>query len=322
MPERLVPMLPTLVEDAPAGDDWAFEVKWDGVRAISYSRKGSVRVESRNLLDVTRAYPEVVELGEALAAHDVVLDGEVVAFEADGRPSFERMQQRLGLSSARAVADRREAIPAVYIVFDLLYLDGLSAMGLPYQQRRGLLDELIPPGPSWRVAEYHAGDGPAMLAASRSQQLEGLVAKRLDSVYEPGRRTRTWLKIKNIARQEFVVGGFTPGEGNRAHSLGALLIGYYDGDQLRYAGKVGTGFTDKLLAELLGRLEPLAQPGSPFADGALPRGSTFVSPELVAEVAFTEWTSGGMIRHPAFKGLRSDKEPRSVVRELPVRVPR
>lgn len=315
-------MLPTLVENAPDGDAWAFEVKWDGVRAISYCRRGAVHVESRNLLDVTRAYPEAVELGEALAAHDAVLDGEVVAFDEDGRPSFELMQLRMGLTSPRAVAERRESIPAVYIVFDLLFLDGMSVMPLPYAQRRKLLDALVPEGPSWRVAEYHAGDGPAMLAASRGQQLEGLVAKRLDSVYEPGRRTRTWLKIKNIARQEFVIGGFTPGEGNRASRLGALLIGYYEGDRLRYAGKVGTGFTDQLLDSLQALLTPIERASSPFNDGQPPRGSVFVEPLLIGEVAFTEWTSGGMIRHPVFKGLRGDKDPRSIVREIPARAPR
>ena len=317
MPERLSPMLPTLVEDVPDGPAWAFEVKWDGVRAIAYGQKGSVRVESRNLLDVTRAYPEVVELGEALSAHDVVLYGEVVAFDEQGRPSFERMQQRMGLTAARTVAERRSQIPAVYIVFDLLYMDGFNIMPMPYEQRRKLLGELVPEGPSWRVADYHAGDGPAMLAASKAQQLEGLVAKRLDSSYEPGRRTRTWLKVKNIARQEFVVGGFTPGEGSRASHLGALLIGYYDGDSLRYAGKVGTGFTDQSLVSLLHQLRPLERASSPFSGGPLPKGSHFVEPRLIAEVAFTEWTSGGMIRHPSFKGLRADKDPRTIVRERP-----
>ncbi|MEO9256048.1 MAG: non-homologous end-joining DNA ligase [Tepidiformaceae bacterium] len=317
IPAKLVPMLPTLAKSPPGGDGWAFEVKWDGVRAIAYIDGGRVRLESRNLLDITRQYPEVSELGEALGAHEVVLDGELVAFGDDGQPRFERLQQRMGLTSAAVVRRRREDVPVTYLVFDLLFLDGHSTMRLAYEQRRRLLTEMVVPGDTWQVPEYHVGDGPALLAATKARGLEGLVAKRLDSSYEPGRRTQTWLKVKNSRNQEFVIGGYTKGEGNRTATLGALLIGYHDGDVLRYAGKVGTGLTEAFMVQLLPRLRALERRSTPFADGKPPARATFVEPELVCQVAFTEWTSGGMIRHPAFKGLRTDKSPREVTRDMP-----
>ena len=317
MPRKLAPMLPTLVKTPPAGDEWGFEVKWDGVRALAYVEGGRARVESRNLLEITAQYPEIADLAEALGAHQAVLDGEIVAFDDAGQPSFERLQQRMGLGSASVVRRRKKEYPAVYLVFDLLFLDGHPTMAMPYTERRSLLGKLIPEGPTWRVPEYHAGDGEALLEASRASGLEGLVAKRLDSVYEPGKRTRTWLKVKNSQRQEFVIGGYTKGEGNRSSTLGALLIGYYDAGELRYAGKVGTGLTEALMAKLLPQLRALERQTKPFSDGRPPSGSRYIEPRLVAEVEFTEWTSGGMIRHPSFKGLRVDKEPRDVVREVP-----
>jgi bifunctional non-homologous end joining protein LigD len=321
MPTKLAPMLPTLVKAPPPGDDWAFEVKWDGVRAVAYIEGGRVRLESRNLLEITKQYPEVSELGESLGAHQVVLDGELVAFDDDGRPSFELLQQRMGLTSPNVIRRRREQVPVTYLVFDLLFLDGHATMRLAYEQRRKLLSEIVSSGPTWQVPEYHVGDGAAMLAATAARGLEGVVGKRLDSSYEPGRRTQTWVKVKNSLAQEFVICGYTRGEGNRSSTLGALLIGYYDGDTLRYAGKVGTGLTEAFMAQLLPRLHSLERDTKPFVDSKPPAGSTYVEPELVCEVSFTEWTSGGMIRHPSFKGLRTDKSPREVSRELPAAAP-
>lgn len=321
MPDRVAPMLPTLVKDPPTGAGWAFEVKWDGVRAIAFVSGGRVRLESRNLLDITRQYPELTGLGEEMGARPAVFDGEIVAFDDSGRPSFERLQQRMGLGSDSVIRRRRKETPVVYLIFDVLYLDEHSTMALPYEERRKLLDGFGLHGDAWRVPAYHVGDGRALLGASKEQGLEGLVAKQLRSAYEPGRRTRTWVKVKNKLAQEFVIGGFTPGEGSRASTIGALLLGYYEGKKLHYAGKVGTGLTEKFLRELLPALEKIEQDETPFATGRPPRGSRYVQPVVVCEAEFTEWTKGGMVRHPSFKGLRVDKPAIDVTRELPAEEP-
>ena len=315
VPAHIQPMLPTLVRTLPAGGGWALEIKWDGVRAIATVSGGRLRLESRNLLEITREYPEVGGLGEELRAREAVFDGEIIAFDENGRPSFERLQRRMGLTSERVIRRRKAEAPVVYIVFDLLFLDGHSLVDLPYAERRARLDGLALEGPAWRVPAYHEGDGATLLAASRSQGLEGLVAKRMDSRYEPGRRTRTWLKVKNTLRQEFVIGGYTVGQGRRAPSFGALLAGYYEDERLRYAGRVGTGLDEATIAALQPRLHELEHSDSPFAGGGPPKGSVFIHPVLVAEVEFTGWTSAGMIRHPSFKGLRADKDASAIVRE-------
>ncbi len=325
MPKQVRPMLAKLAEMPPDDNRYAFEVKWDGVRAVVYSSGGRLRIESRNLLDLTAQFPDFRALGEQLGAHEAVLDGEIVAFDAAGRPSFERLQSRLGLTSTAVVRRKMTEIPVVFVLFDLLYLDGHSAMGLPYTDRRKLLESLALDGPSWKTPAYHAGDGNAMLEAAKAQDLEGVMAKRLDSPYEPGKRTGAWLKVKHFNRQEVVVGGFTRGEGAR-HRLGALLVGYYDSEEagstesgrprrFHYAGKVGTGFTDEMLERLVSLLEPLRRETSPFETGSPEKGAVFVEPRLVVEVDYREWTQSGMLRHPVFKGLRNDKDPRDVTRE-------
>ncbi|HEY6399755.1 MAG TPA: DNA ligase D, partial [Solirubrobacteraceae bacterium] len=207
--------------------------------------------------------------------------------------------------------------PVVYAIFDLLYLDGHSLMALPYIERRARLEELELSGASWRVPATHPGEGTKLLEATKRQDLEGIVAKRLDSSYEPGGRTGAWLKVKNTLRQELVVGGWLPGEGRRAERIGALLVGYYEDGEFRYAGRVGTGFTDKVLEELGQRLAPLRRKTSPFSSAPkLPREAVFAEPCLVAEVEFREWTNDGVLRAPSFKGLREDKAPREVVLEM------
>ncbi len=327
MPERLKPMLARLAE-LPADDAaYAFEIKWDGVRALLYSEGGHVKLESRNLTDVTPRYPELRALGRALGSQDAVLDGEVVALEDEGRPSFQLLQGRMHLASDSAVRRRMQSVPVTYMIFDLLYLDGHSTMELAYQERRRLLDELELADDHWRTPAYHPGDGNAMLTASRDQGLEGVVAKRLDSTYEPGRRSSGWLKVKNHRRQEFVIGGWTRGEGGRSGRLGALLVGYHDvtpakaeergePQRLVYAGNVGTGFSDEDLVRVGQRLEELERDSSPF-DGRQPaRGALFVEPRLVAEVEYGELTKTRTLRHPSFKGLRDDKDPSEVVLEL------
>jgi bifunctional non-homologous end joining protein LigD len=247
----------------------------------------------------------------------LILDGEIVTLD-DGRPSFERLQGRMHLASEAAVRRRMREIPATYMAFDLLWLDGASLMELPYAERREQLEELGLRGSHWQTPAYHRGDGEALLAASAERGLEGVVAKRLDSPYCPGKRTGYWLKIKNTSSQELVIGGWAPGEGRRRETLGALLVGYYDDGSLRYAGKVGTGYTEEALAKLMTLLRPLVRDESAFDGRQPPRGAIFVEPRLVAEVEFREWTRDGMLRAPSFKGLREDKDPREVVREVPV----
>jgi len=314
-PTFIKPMTATLSATVPTGDDWAFEVKWDGIRAIVFLDGGEVCVQSRNLLDVTGQYPELRALGEVFPGRSMILDGEVVAPDEHGRPQFSRLQQRMHQTSAAVINEGMRSYPVSFMAFDVLAIDGESTMPLPYLERRSRLEALELSGPWWQTPGTHVGDGDVVLAATKSQQLEGVLAKRVDSTYEPGRRSRSWLKIKNKNRQELVIGGWSPGAGNRAGHFGALLLGYYDGDRLIFAGHVGTGFTRKTLDDLLHALEPLRRDTSPFESTPRIPGAVWVEPELVCEVEFTEWTNDGVLRHPAFKGLREDKPPGDVVRE-------
>jgi bifunctional non-homologous end joining protein LigD len=321
MPEELTPMLAKLSKLPKSDEGWGYEIKWDGIRALAFIDGGRIRLQNRNGRDATRQYPELRELGKEVGARQLILDGEIVAFDENGRPSFERLQSRMHLASESAVRRRMNDIPAAYMIFDVLYLDGHSTMALPYEDRRKLLEQLGLEGPSWRTPAYHTGDGKGLLEASRKSGLEGVIAKKLDSPYEPGKRNGCWLKIKNVQRQEVVVGGWMPGEGRRAQSLGSLVVGYYDGDRLVYAGNVGTGFKEDDLVRLGRLLEPLKRKTSPF-DGRQPKkGAIFVEPELVAEVEFLEWTRTATLRAPSFKGLRDDKDPKAVVREVPQAAP-
>jgi bifunctional non-homologous end joining protein LigD len=316
MPERIVPML-ARAGDLPSPErGWSFEVKWDGVRATAYVQPGRLRLESRNLNEITAAYPEVRGLVADLGMHEAVLDGEIVAFDDRGRPSFERLQSRMHVTSPTAVRRLAASTPVVYAIFDLLYLDGHTLMEMPYRDRRARLEELGLGGPAWRVPAAHSDEGSRLLGATEAQGLEGVVAKRLDSRYEPGRRTGAWLKVKNTRRQELVIGGWLPGEGRRAERIGALLMGYHRNGTFVYAGRVGTGFTEKTLTELGKRLAPLRRDTTPFQSAPkLPREAVFVEPCLVAEIEFREWTTEGVMRAPSFKGFRDDKSPRDVVIE-------
>jgi bifunctional non-homologous end joining protein LigD len=315
LPEKLRPMLARPGPLPPDDGRWAFEIKWDGIRALVFSGPGRLRLRSRTGRDITGQYPEVRRLNRALGSRTAVLDGEIVAFDDRGHPSFERLQERMHVASESAVRRRARELPAVFMAFDLPFLDGHSLMELPYAQRRRELEGLALDGTAWKTPESHDGDGAALLEASAAQGLEGLVAKRLDSPYEAGRRSACWIKVKNTRRQELVIGGWLPGEGRRRARIGALLVGYHDDGELRFAGRVGTGFTDATLADLGRRLGQLERDTSPFRGRGVPRGAVFCEPELVAEIEFSEWTRAGILRAASYKGLRFDKDPAEVVRE-------
>jgi bifunctional non-homologous end joining protein LigD len=316
MPEKIAPMMAKLGSAVPKPDSaWGFEFKWDGIRAVAYVDGGRVRLVSRTGEEITPRYPEIHAMGRALGSKEVILDGEVVALDDKGRPSFEEIQQRMGLTSETEIRRKMKLVPVTYMVFDLLWQDGHSLMAQPYTERRRALERLKLVGASWQTPPFEQGGGQAMLDASAKAGLEGVMAKRLDSKYEPGRRSGVWVKVKNRNRQELVIAGWLEGEGKRRGYPGALLLGYYDHGNLTYAGKVGTGFTDAMLEKLTKLLKPLAQDKSPFDSGSPPRAAHFVKPNLVAEFEFVEWTRSGQLRAPAFKGLRADKPAKDVVRE-------
>jgi bifunctional non-homologous end joining protein LigD len=311
-------MLATPGELPPAAEDarWGYEFKWDGVRGVAAVQGGGLTLWARSGTEITVRYPELAALPGALAGHDAVLDGEVVALDAAGRPDFGALQGRMHRTGPE-VRRMAAAAPVTYLVFDVLALDGEDLMGLPYVRRRARLDDLDPAGERWLSTPWFPGGGAGVLAASRENGLEGVVAKRLDSPYRPGVRAPEWRKVKHVRMQSVVVGGWRPGQGRRAGGVGSLLVGVHDdGGRLVYAGHVGTGFTDAALRQL----DPLltARPSPPFAD-ALPREVTrdarWVEPELVGEVAFAGWTTEGRMRHPSWRGLRDDIEPEEVTEE-------
>jgi len=312
LPERLEPMLAT-TGPLPADDGaWAYEVKWDGVRALGFVEGGRLRLVSRSARDMTPRYPELRELGAVLGAREALLDGEVVAFGEGGRPSFQRLQGRMHLASESAVRRLAASEPVTYVLFDLLWLDGRPLIDRPYDERRAALEALALAGPRWQTPRAHVGDGAALLEASRAQGLEGIVAKRRDAAYLPGRRSSAWVKVKNVRRTDVVVGGWLPGEGTRTGRLGALVVGYHEGGVLRYAGRVGTGFDAAELGRLGRLLEPLARPASPFTGKQPPRATRWVEPSLVAVVDYVEWTRERTLRNPSYKGLRDDLDPQDV----------
>lgn len=322
MPQRVAPML-ALLADMPADSaNWAFEFKWDGIRALAFWDGSALRLLSRNQLDITRRYPELNALGEALGRRTAILDGEILALDDTGRPSFARLQKRMHVNDPGAVARLTREVPIWYVLFDLLYINGRSVMHLPYTRRRRLLEGLTLEGPSWQITPSNVGAGEAMLKAVRENGMEGLVAKQLDSPYEPGRRSPAWRKIKIVHGQEFVVGGWIPEGGTRDSRVGSLLIGYYDcpraGEKpvLHFAGGVGSGFTEATHARLFRLLEERAVPTSPFAERLPKRGVRFVRPELVIEVEFRRWPEGSHVQQAAFKGIRTDKAPQQVVKEF------
>lgn len=307
--------LATLVAGPPEGSDWLHEQKFDGYRILAELEGGKVRLLSRRFKDWTAAFPEVAEAVAGLPVTRAVLDGEVAAVLPDGRTSFQALQNRNSANLA-------------YFAFDLLAEDDDDLQRLPLEQRKARLQDLLSRprrrAGVIRYSDHVVGNGREFFALACERGLEGIISKRRDKPYLPGRGT-TWVKTKCLQRQELVIGGFTDPEGSR-QGIGALLVGYYAKSQLIYAGKVGTGYTHAMLVELRKRLTPIERATSPFSPEP-PRGWTgasrhWVAPELVAEVAFSEWTNDGRLRHPSFQGLRFDKPARDVVREAPARLGR
>lgn len=320
LPGVLPPMFARSDTELPPDDgNWALEMKWDGVRALAYCDGSRVRLISRTGQDVTLTYPELRGLGSALGRRQALLDGEVVALGDSGWPDFEALQPRMHVSSADAARRLAAEFPVTYLAFDLLHLDGRPLLDAPYAGRRALLDGLGLNGPHWQTPPSFTGEPRAgVQAVSVQHGLEGVVAKRLDSRYEPGKRSGSWRKVKNMHRQEAVIGGWRPGKGNRTGQIGSLLVGVQEPGGLVYAGHVGTGFTDQALRLLTKRLAPLRRATSPFAVPLPPdhgRDAVWAEPVLVADVAFTGWTRAGRMRAPTYRGLRTDKDPAEVIRE-------
>ena len=305
------PMLATPVEDVPVGPGWLFEVKFDGYRAVAYVTGGEARLRSRNGNDLTERFATVAaQVARAVKTPSAVLDGEVCRLDPTGRASFSELQRGTG--------------PLVYYAFDLLEADGVTLVDLPLIERRARLRELLDGRNRTVLWSEDFADGRALLLAAAEQGLEGVIAKRTASRYLAGRRTREWLKVKVQHEQEFVIAGYTRGEGRRARTFGSLVLGVYEGEELRYVGNVGTGFGDTEIRTLLALLEPLHRDDAPFREvPKLPRvrrsDVQWVEPELVAEVRFGEWTHDGHLRHPAYLGLRDDKDASDVVAERPAR---
>src|SRR5688572_27767414 len=298
-PAFVVPMKAVLTAERPAGPEWVFERKLDGIRCLAVKDGGRTRLYSRNELSLNERYAPLAAALDADAADGFVIDGEAVAF-VGGRDRF----------------GGAEGSELFYYAFDVLFAEGRDVRSLPLEERRRVLEGVVRWRDPLRMTEQVTGDGAALLEQACGDGWEGLIAKRLGTPYV-STRSRDWLKLKCTRAQELVIGGFTAPQGSRT-DLGALLVGYFDGDRFRYAGKVGTGFTHATLRELAGKLAPLARDTSPFEpEKGIPRAATWVEPELVAQIAFMEWTPDGRLRHPSFLGLRIDKAAREVVREEP-----
>jgi bifunctional non-homologous end joining protein LigD len=312
MPRSISPMLATLTSKPPPGDQWLYEVKWDGVRALCFVEDNQLRIFSRTQKRCDQQYPELSVLPHFLKASSAILDGEIAVLDGKGRSSFNLIQPRISQSDPNSIAHLARSTPVTLFLFDLIYLDGYDLRGVPLEERKKLLAEVVTPADHIRLSDHFVANGDAMLEAARAHGLEGILAKRRTSKYE-SRRGQEWFKIKVNCQQEFVIGGLTHGERDYFSSL---VLGLYDGGKLVHAGQVGTGFNDKSLKDIYSRLEPLITKKSPFTGSVKAlRDVTFVKPELVADIKFLEFTPEGLLRAPVFLGLRPDKDPKSCVRE-------
>ena len=285
---------------------WAYEVKWDGYRTLVMVVNGQVALQSSNLIDVTRKWPSLAAIADDVNATSAVLDGEVVCLDAEGNSRFEWLQQG--------------TYPVTFVAFDVLHIDGHDTTELTFEQRRSLLEQVLDDGPNWFVSELHSGtgSGAALAASTRAGRAEGIVAKRLDSRYQPGKRSPSWRKIKHRSEQEFVVGGYTTGTGSRAGTFGSIAVGYYDGDRLVYAGTAGSGFTQQAIDEAwrwFAENTIAVSPFDPPPPREIARTCRWCRPDRVAQIAFAEWSEAGFLRHPVFLGWRDDKPPREVTSE-------
>jgi bifunctional non-homologous end joining protein LigD len=312
MPKSVSPMLATLATHPPSSDSWIYEVKWDGVRALCFIDDGELRIASRTGKRCDQQYPELSVLPRQVKASQAILDGEIAVLDDKGRSSFSLIQPRISVTDANSVAHLSRSAPVNLFLFDLLYLDGYDMRGVPLEERKRLLKEIITPSERMHVSDFFTVDGNAMLEAARANGLEGIVAKARGSRYE-GRRSRDWVKVKVITSDDFVIGGFTHGERDYFSSL---VLGLYDGEKLTHAGQVGTGFNEKSLKEIYSRIEPLITKNNPFTGTVKAlRDVTWLQPELVAEVKYLEMTPDGLLRAPVFVALRPDKNPQECVRE-------
>ncbi|MGB7103337.1 MAG: non-homologous end-joining DNA ligase [Acidimicrobiales bacterium] len=319
MPEKIKPMLAMAGELPKSDTGWAYEFKWDGVRAMVYVDGGRVRALTRNNLSLNSTFPELRDIGLHLGSRRAILDGEIVALDKNNRPSFQTLSKRLHVTSKTAIEKLTHSIPASFFAFDLLYLEGRNLVDLPYDERRRLLESLKLNGETFATPPSITDTrGSKVLRIAEERGLEGVVIKRRSAPYSPGLRNGDWIKVKNFHTQEVVIGGWTKGQGEREGSLGALLLGVHTNDGLAYVGKVGTGFSAATRKELLNLLAPLARKTTPFST-PLSHAETilahFVRPELVGEVRFAEWTKDGILRQPSWRGLRTDKSAKEVVRE-------
>ena len=308
MPVVIHPMLATLVDKPFSNSEWIYEPKWDGFRAVCFAQNGSARFVSRNQLDMTHQYPELVNVGKQLDAKEAILDGEIVALDRDGMPRFQLLQPRVGRKKKSDIEALLGKAKIVYFAFDLLYVDGRDLTSCSVVERKAALERILRPASFIKFSEHIVGEGKAFFEQIEKFRLEGMMAKRAASHYVQ-RRSSDWLKVKTVQRSEVVVAGYTQPRGSRSH-FGALVVGLYRDKELQYVAHVGGGFNQRTLTGIHKLMQPLLTKQSPFIDPPKTNEPVqWLKPKLVAEIKFSEWTADGHLRHPVFIGLREDKRP-------------